>query len=126
MTYLSSGLDGGAVLQQQLDHLDAVLLAGYVQGREAVESPRVRVGLAVEQELGHAHVPAMRGHVERGEVVDGDLVHRRAMVEQHPRRVHVVALRGHVQRCQPVLRKEKRKRVKFAVTAWVNAFILLF
>jgi hypothetical protein len=73
--YFSGCLDGSSVLEQQLDHLDPVLLAGDVQRGEPVEGPRVRVGLAVQQQLGHAHVPAVGGHVQGGQVVDGHFIH---------------------------------------------------
>lgn len=36
VSHLSDGLDGGSVLHQQLHHLHPVLLAGDVQGGEAV------------------------------------------------------------------------------------------
>ena len=68
-TRLSLRFLGGAVLEQQLDHLDPVLLAGDVQGREAVEGAAVGVGLAVEQQLSHAHVAAVCSHVQGGQVV---------------------------------------------------------
>ena len=42
-----SGFDEGSVLDEQLDHLDAVLLAGDVERREAVEGARVDLGLPV-------------------------------------------------------------------------------
>ena len=41
---LGGGGDGGAVLQQQLHHLDAVLLAGDVQRRETIQGSRVHLG----------------------------------------------------------------------------------
>lgn len=94
--YLGSRLDGRPMLQQQLHDLDAIFLAGDMEGREAVQSPRIRIGFSIEQQFGDSHMTAVRGDVERGQVVDGYLVHRRAMVQQHPRSVHVVPLRGHV------------------------------
>ena len=50
-------------------NLDPILLAGDVQGREAVEGAAVGVGLAVEQQLCHAHVAAVCSHVQGGQVV---------------------------------------------------------
>ena len=100
---LSSGLYGRAVLDEQLHHLYAILLAGDMQRREAVEGPCVRVGFAVEQQLRHPYVSTMRGHVQRRQIVDRYLVHRCPMVQQHSRRVHVVALRCHMQRRQSIL-----------------------
>lgn len=58
-SYLCGGLDRSAVLQQQLHHFDAILLARDVKGREAVEGARVRVRLPVQQQLGHSDVAAV-------------------------------------------------------------------
>lgn len=79
--HLGGRLDGRAVLQQELHHLDAILLARDVERRKAVQGARVRIGFPVEQQLGDPHVPAVRRNVKRGQVVDGHLVHRRPMVQ---------------------------------------------
>lgn len=104
--YLGRRLDGRPVLQQEFHDLDAVLLAGDVKGREAVQSSRVRIGFSIEEQLGDPDVAAVRGNVERGQVVDRHLVHRCAMIQQHSRSIHVVSLRGHVQGCEPILREK--------------------
>ena len=73
---LGCRLDTRAVLEQQLHHLDPVLLAGNVQGREPVEGAGVRVTLAVQEQLGHSDMAAVSRHVQRREVVNSHLVHR--------------------------------------------------
>ena len=95
--------DTGAVLEQQLHHLDAVLLAGDVQGREPVQRTSIGIGVSVQQQLRHPDVATVSGYVEGGQVIHGDLVHGSPMVEQDPGRVHVLSLSCHVQGCQTVL-----------------------
>ncbi len=69
LTHLCCRFDRGSVLEQQLDDLDPVLLAGDVQRRESVQRARVHLALAVEQQLGGAHIAAVRSHVKRSQVV---------------------------------------------------------
>ena len=119
--YLGGGFDGGAVLEQQLDHFDAVLLAGDVQGRETVEGPRVGIGLAVQQQLGHADVTAVGSYVQGRQIVDRHLIDGRLVVQQDPSGVHVIALRRHVQRRQTILSTIKELRQSVSViqgTRW--------
>lgn len=47
LDYLGGGLDGCAVLQQELHDLDAILLACDVQRSEAIQRTCVRVGFPV-------------------------------------------------------------------------------
>lgn len=94
--YLGSRLDGRPMLQQKLHNLDAILLASDMERREAVQSPRVWIGLSIEQQLGDPDVAAVRGNVERGQIIDGHLVHWSTMIQQHSCSIHVVSLRCHV------------------------------
>lgn len=48
-TGLRGCLNGSAVLQQELHHLDAVLLAGNVQRGEAIQSSGVHFALAIQE-----------------------------------------------------------------------------
>lgn len=57
--YLRCRLNAGAVFEEQFNHLDPVLFASDVQGREAVERPAIGVSLAVQQQLGYSHVAAV-------------------------------------------------------------------
>lgn len=50
-SYLGGCFDGSAVLEEQLYDFDAVLLAGDVQRREAVEGARVRVALLPKEKI---------------------------------------------------------------------------
>lgn len=58
---LGGGFDASTVLEQQLNHLDAVLLAGNVKRGEAVKSPRIGICFAVEKELGNSEKQKKRG-----------------------------------------------------------------
>lgn len=101
-------------LDEKFDDLDAVLLAGDVKRREAVESARVHVGLVVEQQLGDLDVAAVSGHVQGGEKVARGLIDELGRVkEEHARRLDVIALRGHVQRRETVARLGVDGRLTF-------------
>jgi len=63
ISYLSGGFDGGSILEQELHHLDSVLLASNVQWGEAILStntshdlstlPAVYPGSQTQQPLWH-------------------------------------------------------------------------
>ena len=99
MLYLSGGLDGSAVFKEQLDDFDAVLLAGNVQGREAIESARVGIRFAIEQELGDADMSTMGRNVQGSQIVDCHLIDGRLVMKKDPRGIYMIALCSHVQRC---------------------------
>ena len=80
--YLSCGLNTGSILEEELNHLDPVLLARDVKRREAVECPGVGVGLAVQKQLGHTDMATVGGHVQGSQVVHSHLVHRGFVVQQ--------------------------------------------
>ena len=82
--HLCGGFDGRSVLEEQLHHLDPVLLASDVQRGEPVEGPGVGVGLAVEQQLGDAHVAAVGSHVQGRQVVHSHFIHWGLVMKQDP------------------------------------------
>jgi hypothetical protein len=84
LLYLGGGFDGGSILEEELHHLDPVLLAGDMEGGEPVEGPGVRVSLAVQQELCNPDVPAVGSHVQGCQVVNGYFIHWGLVVKKNP------------------------------------------
>lgn len=54
------------MLEQQLDDLDPVLLAGNVEGREPIKGSRIRVRTPVQEQFRHPHVATVGSYVQRG------------------------------------------------------------